>query len=114
MRVKADLPRVRAAAHGDESFGDRTALARVNRGLDRARRQGRFPGDGRGELAGGAHQRAERGEPIDEAERKRFLSFDPPAGQHELHGQAYARLQEIKRKYDPTNLFRMNQNIKPA
>ena len=25
--------------------------------------------------------------------------------------QAYARLQEIKRKYDPTNLFRMNQNI---
>jgi len=28
--------------------------------------------------------------------------------------QAYARLQEIKRKYDPTNLFRMNQNIQPA
>ena len=28
--------------------------------------------------------------------------------------QAYARLQEIKRKYDPTNLFRMNQNIEPA
>jgi FAD/FMN-containing dehydrogenase len=28
--------------------------------------------------------------------------------------QAYARLQEIKRKYDPTNLFRMNQNIQTA
>ena len=28
--------------------------------------------------------------------------------------QAYVRLQEIKRKYDPTNLFRMNQNIQPA
>jgi FAD/FMN-containing dehydrogenase len=28
--------------------------------------------------------------------------------------QAYARLQDIKRKYDPTNLFRMNQNIPPA
>uniref|UniRef100_UPI0038924F49 BBE domain-containing protein n=1 Tax=Vibrio parahaemolyticus TaxID=670 RepID=UPI0038924F49 len=25
----------------------------------------------------------------------------------------YARLQQIKKKYDPTNLFRMNQNIKP-
>ena len=74
-----------AAAHGDEGIGDRTALAHVNGGLDGARRQGRFPGDGRGELAGGAHQRAERGEPIDEAERKRFLCFDPPAGQHELH-----------------------------
>jgi FAD/FMN-containing dehydrogenase len=28
--------------------------------------------------------------------------------------QAYARLQEIMRKYDSTNLFRMNQNIQPA
>jgi FAD/FMN-containing dehydrogenase len=28
--------------------------------------------------------------------------------------QAYARLQEIKRKYDPTNLFWMNQNIQPG
>ena len=27
---------------------------------------------------------------------------------------AYKRLQEIKRKYDPDNLFRMNQNIVPA
>ena len=25
----------------------------------------------------------------------------------------YERLVEIKREYDPTNLFRVNQNIKP-
>jgi FAD/FMN-containing dehydrogenase len=29
------------------------------------------------------------------------------------YGDNYARLVEIKRKYDPTNLFRVNQNIKP-
>lgn len=30
------------------------------------------------------------------------------------YGDNYARLAEIKRKYDPTNFFHMNQNIKPA
>jgi hypothetical protein len=29
------------------------------------------------------------------------------------YGENYARLQEVKRKYDPTNFFRMNNNIIP-
>jgi hypothetical protein len=30
------------------------------------------------------------------------------------YGDNYKRLAEIKKKYDPNNLFRVNQNIKPA
>ena len=30
------------------------------------------------------------------------------------YGPTYNRLVELKKKYDPTNFFRMNQNIKPV
>jgi hypothetical protein len=30
------------------------------------------------------------------------------------HGDNYPRLGELKKKYDPASLFRINQNIRPA
>jgi FAD/FMN-containing dehydrogenase len=35
---------------------------------------------------------------------------DPTAA---AYGPNYRRLQEIKKKYDPSNFFHMNQNIRP-
>jgi len=43
-----------------------------------------------------------------------FLTQDEAERTESAYGPTYARLQEIKTKYDPTNFFRMNQNIKPA
>ena len=31
-----------------------------------------------------------------------------------LGGEVYAGLAKVKRAYDPDNLFRMNQNVRPA
>ena len=43
-----------------------------------------------------------------------FLTQDETDRIAFAYGATYNRLVEIKKKYDPTNLFRMNQNIKPA
>jgi UDP-N-acetylenolpyruvoylglucosamine reductase len=46
-----------------------------------------------------------------------YVNFIPDEGQERVQASYrdnYARLAQIKKRYDPTNLFRLNQNIRPA
>jgi hypothetical protein len=46
-----------------------------------------------------------------------YLNFMAAEGSDQVraaYGDNFSRLVELKTKYDPTNLFRLNQNIKPA
>lgn len=43
-----------------------------------------------------------------------FLTQDEADRIAFAYGSMYKRLVEVKKKYDPTNFFRMNQNIKPT
>ncbi len=49
--------------------------------------------------------------------RKRYVNYldddEPRDAIPNAYGSNYARLAEIKRRYDPGNLFRLNQNIEP-
>ena len=42
-----------------------------------------------------------------------FITDDESERIQAAYGPGYARLAAIKQKYDPQNLFRMNQNIRP-
>ena len=43
-----------------------------------------------------------------------YLGTEGDSRIRDAYGQNHARLSEIKRKYDPGNFFRLNQNIEPA
>jgi FAD/FMN-containing dehydrogenase len=45
-----------------------------------------------------------------------YVNFlgDPEAARTSYGPQTYARLVTLKREYDPTNVFRLNQNIPPS
>jgi len=44
-----------------------------------------------------------------------FVGDEGDAGVHSAYpARTWARLAEVKRRYDPTNLFHRNQNIPPA
>jgi FAD/FMN-containing dehydrogenase len=43
-----------------------------------------------------------------------FMTQDEAGRVRAAYGDNYARLAAIKAKYDPTNLFRVNQNITPS
>ena len=44
-----------------------------------------------------------------------YVNFEAEDGVEAIYGrEKYRRLAEVKTKYDPTNFFRMNQNIKPV
>jgi FAD/FMN-containing dehydrogenase len=47
-----------------------------------------------------------------------YVNFVGDEGESRIHaaypGRTWDRLREIKARYDPTNLFHLNQNIPPA
>ena len=43
-----------------------------------------------------------------------YLSADDAGYSRDAYGANYDRLVELKRRYDPENVFRLNQNIDPG
>ncbi len=42
-----------------------------------------------------------------------FMTEEEGQRVEEAYGDGYGRLVELKNKYDPNNMFRLNQNIRP-
>lgn len=55
---------------------------------------------------------------IRQSDRGAYVNFVGDEGEARVHdvypGETWARLAEVKRRYDPTNLFHLNQNVPPA
>jgi len=59
---------------------------------------------------------AETGSALRPWARRAYVNYLPPSAPeriHEIYGVNYPRLARIKARYDPENLFRENQNIRP-
>jgi FAD/FMN-containing dehydrogenase len=66
--------------------------------------------------AGAERWVAETGAALRPWARRAYVNYLPPSGQErirEIYGVNYPRLARIKAQYDPANLFRENQNIRP-
>jgi hypothetical protein len=52
----------------------------------------------------------------DSSTGRAYVNFlgDPHAAQTAYGAETYARLVSLKNDYDPTNVFRLNQNVKPS
>ena len=54
---------------------------------------------------------------LDQGEKGAYVNFLGDEGEERVRAaypeETWKRLQQIKRQYDPTNLFRLNQNIRP-
>jgi FAD/FMN-containing dehydrogenase len=70
--------------------------------------------DDRGAAEGWVRDMTDRIHGDDETGYVNFLGDEPNRVSHAYPGSTWDRLREVKRRYDPTNLFRLNQNIPPS
>ena len=74
----------------------------------------RAPADDEANIAWARGVAADLGAFSDGSRYLNFSSGEGDAAPQAAFGPGYSRLAQLKRKYDPTNFLRLNQNIKPA